>query len=49
MKIAVTGGRGRIGRAITEGALKRGHSVVNIDRFDAAEPPAEGEVPPRLP
>jgi nucleoside-diphosphate-sugar epimerase len=49
MKIAVTGGRGRIGRAITEGALKKGHSVVNIDRVDPAEPPAEGQVLPPLP
>lgn len=47
MKIAVTGGRGRIGRAITEGALQRGHSVVNIDRIGPDEPPAEGEI--RLP
>lgn len=49
MKIAVTGGRGRIGRAITEGALARGHSVVNIDRIDSSEPPAEGEDRPPLP
>ncbi len=49
MKIAVTGGRGRIGRAITEGALKKGHSVVNIDRVDPAELPAEGQVLPPLP
>jgi UDP-glucose 4-epimerase len=49
MKIAITGGRGRIGRAITEGALARGHSVVNIDRVDPAEPPAEGQVAPPLP
>ncbi len=49
MKIAVTGGRGRIGRGITEGALARGHSVVNIDRIDPVEAPAEGEVRPPLP
>ncbi|RYE53210.1 MAG: NAD(P)-dependent oxidoreductase, partial [Hyphomicrobiales bacterium] len=36
MKIAVTGGRGRIGRALTQGALAKGHSVVNIDRIDPA-------------
>jgi nucleoside-diphosphate-sugar epimerase len=49
MKIAVTGGRGRIGRAITERALLDGHSVVNIDRVDPAEPPPEGETRPPLP
>lgn len=49
MKIAITGGRGRIGRALTEGALAAGHSVVNIDRVEAAAPPAEGEVAPALP
>ncbi len=32
MRIAVTGGSGRIGRAVTEMALDQGHSVVSIDR-----------------
>lgn len=32
MKIAVTGGSGGVGRAITTVALKQGHSVVSIDR-----------------
>jgi UDP-glucose 4-epimerase len=32
MKIAITGGSGRIGRAATEIALKEGHQVVSIDR-----------------
>lgn len=32
MKIAVTGGSGRIGKAIVEMALSQGHSVVSIDR-----------------
>ena len=49
MKIAVTGGRGRIGRAITQGALAKGHSVVNIDRIDPATAPAEGETSQPLP
>jgi nucleoside-diphosphate-sugar epimerase len=49
MKIAITGGRGRIGHAISEGALAQGHSVVNIDRIDPGEPPAEGTVRPALP
>ena len=49
MKIAVTGGRGRIGRAITQGALAKGHSVVNIDRVDPATAPAEGETSQPLP
>ena len=38
MKIAVTGGSGGIGRAITDAALAQGHSVVSIDRVDPAEP-----------
>ncbi len=42
MKIAITGGTGRIGRAIIELALSQGHSVVNIDRV----PPPEGAAPP---
>lgn len=48
MRIAITGGRGRVGPAITEGALAKGHSVVNIDRI----PPAaatEGEASSPLP
>lgn len=47
MKIAVTGGRGRIGRALTEGALALGHSVVNIDRVAVDGPllPGEGRTP----
>ncbi len=32
MKIALTGGRGKIGRAVAEMALAQGHSVVSIDR-----------------
>lgn len=32
MKIAVTGGSGGIGRAITDLALAQGHSIVSIDR-----------------
>jgi UDP-glucose 4-epimerase len=32
MRIAVTGGSGRIGRAVVELALAHGHSVVSIDR-----------------
>jgi nucleoside-diphosphate-sugar epimerase len=38
MRIAVTGGSGRIGRAVVELALADGHSVMSIDRV---EPPAE--------
>lgn len=37
MKIAITGGSGGIGRAITEQALARGDSVVSIDRVPATE------------
>lgn len=32
MQIAITGGSGRIGRAVTDLALRQGHSVVSIDR-----------------
>lgn len=45
MKIAVTGGRGRIGHAITGGALAKGHSVVNIDRVSPFAAPAPGREP----
>ncbi len=38
MKIALTGGSGGIGRAITAEALSQGHSVVSIDRVAPAEP-----------
>ena len=38
MKIAVTGGSGGIGRAITELGLERGHQIVSIDRVAPAEP-----------
>ncbi len=45
MKIAVTGGRGRIGHAITEGALAKGHGVINIDRIAPGQPPAPNRDP----
>lgn len=32
MRIALTGGRGGVGKAITEMALAQGHSIVSIDR-----------------
>jgi UDP-glucose 4-epimerase len=41
MKIAITGGRGGIGRAITEMALARGHSVISIDKAPVKEPDRE--------
>src|SRR5690606_34343806 len=41
MKIAVTGGSGRIGSAITELALSQGHSIVSIDRVAPATPLAD--------
>ncbi len=49
MKIAVTGGRGRIGHAITETALKRGDSVVNIDKVPPGQSPGEGREAMPLP
>ena len=38
MKIAVTGGSGTIGRAITDLGLERGHQIVSIDRVSPSEP-----------
>lgn len=35
MKIAVTGGNGRIGKAVVEYALLQGHSIVNIDKVQS--------------
>ena len=40
MKIAVTGGSGRIGCAITEAALAQGHAIVSIDRTAPVGPVA---------
>jgi nucleoside-diphosphate-sugar epimerase len=37
MRIAVTGGSGRIGRAVVELALSQGHSVVSMDRVSPEE------------
>lgn len=38
MKIAVTGGSGGLGRAITELGLSQGHEIVSIDRITPPEP-----------
>ena len=38
MKIAVTGGSGGIGRAITDMGLAQGHGIVSIDRVEPKEP-----------
>ena len=38
MKIAVTGGSGKVGRAIVEMALSQGNSVVSIDRMAPKTP-----------
>lgn len=43
MKIALTGGSGGIGRAITEAALPLGHSIVSIDRVDPPPGHADSE------
>ncbi|MBK8086004.1 MAG: NAD(P)-dependent oxidoreductase [Devosia sp.] len=42
MKIALTGGSGGVGRAITAEALARGHTIVSIDRVAPAEAPPPG-------
>ena len=38
MKIAVTGGSGKIGRAITDMGLAQGHQIVSIDRVAPTAP-----------
>src|SRR4051812_25784697 len=40
MRVAVTGGSGRIGSAVGGELLSRGHEVVNLDRRAPAEPNA---------
>jgi nucleoside-diphosphate-sugar epimerase len=42
MQIAITGGNGRIGRAVVQLALAQGHSVVSIDRVAAEATPPGG-------
>jgi nucleoside-diphosphate-sugar epimerase len=44
MRIAITGGSGRIGRAVTQQALSHGHSVVCIDQA----PPAQDTAHPHV-
>lgn len=41
MQIAITGGCGRIGKAVVSLALAQGHSVVNLDQVPLGERPAE--------
>lgn len=41
MQIALTGGRGGVGRAVTEMALAQGHTIVSIDRTPI-DPPRDG-------
>jgi nucleoside-diphosphate-sugar epimerase len=38
MRIAITGGSGRIGRAVIEAGLAQGHSLVSIDQVAPAQP-----------
>jgi len=44
MKIALTGGSGGIGRAVTQLALAQGHSVVSIDRVTPAPEVAHSDL-----
>jgi nucleoside-diphosphate-sugar epimerase len=37
VKIAVTGGSGKAGRAIVRDLLEYGHEVLNVDRVPSAE------------
>jgi nucleoside-diphosphate-sugar epimerase len=45
MKIAVTGGTGRVGSAVIKLALSQGHSVVSIDRMAPAPEALNPDVP----
>jgi nucleoside-diphosphate-sugar epimerase len=45
MRIAITGGSGRIGRAVVEMALAQGHAVVNIDRTPPPEDVSHSDAP----
>jgi len=47
MKIAVTGGSGKVGRAVVRDLLEHGHEVLNIDRH--APDPARSAAAPFLP
>ena len=38
MRIAITGGSGRIGQATLKLALAEGHTVVSIDQVDPPQP-----------
>jgi nucleoside-diphosphate-sugar epimerase len=44
MKIAITGGSGRIGRAVIDLALSQGYSVVSIDRVMPEEKTAQSNI-----
>jgi len=44
MRIAVTGGSGRVGGAIVDMALKRGDSIVSIDRVDPKQKLGQGNI-----
>jgi UDP-glucose 4-epimerase len=44
MRIAITGGSGRVGRAVTDFSLSQGHEVVNIDRTLPTEENTRPEV-----
>jgi nucleoside-diphosphate-sugar epimerase len=44
MRLALTGGSGRVGQAIAAEALREGHSVVNIDRAPPAGLPQQENV-----
>lgn len=41
LRIAVTGGSGRVGRHVVKLLVARGHSVINLDRHAAPEAPAK--------
>ena len=44
MRIAITGGSGRVGRGVIDLALAQGHSVVSIDRVPPAQDAAQPDV-----
>jgi nucleoside-diphosphate-sugar epimerase len=48
MKVAVTGGSGKAGRAIVRGLLERGHDVLNVDLVPSAESSSPDSAAPFL-
>src|ERR1044072_7924838 len=48
MKIAVTGGSGKAGRAVVRDLLEHGHEVLNVDVVPSADSSSPASPPPLL-